>query len=248
MSGIPTAHAAAPIVDADAVCEVCGNVNVEATLICRICGNNLRDQKARRLAAEVMLLEPERPSSRQFVRGGLVVLALLVLAWTAINANRIADAVINANAPTDPLSALYASPQDEVFAEMLAEAAALAPTLEEVQAANAATPAAGVDGRYAIVQSSGYGPFVVGSAVVRSESTGTRFVAVIGDTQLRGLAHSQGISAFRAAWTDAAGKGADGQLFGVSGVAVAQPDGSLECFGQSALDEASYEAVAYRLP
>jgi hypothetical protein len=250
MSGTPATHIAGTIVDADAVCEVCGNVNVEATLICRICGNNLRDQKARRLAAEALLLDSDRPSSRQFVRGGLVVLALLVLAWTAINANRIADAVINANAPEDPLSALFASPQDAVFSEMLAEAQALAPTLEQVQSyAASGVVGDGIAGRYALVMNSTYGgPVVVGTAVVRSDAAGTLFVASLGEIHLRGTAQAQGVSAYRSAWNDAAGRDAQGQIFAVSGVAVTQPDGSVECFGQSTLDESNYEVVAYRLP
>ena len=36
-------HEAVEHLDADAVCEPCGNVNPEGTLLCKTCGNNLRD-------------------------------------------------------------------------------------------------------------------------------------------------------------------------------------------------------------
>jgi hypothetical protein len=250
MSG-PSTAAGAVIVDADAVCEVCGNVHAEPTLICRVCGNNLRDQKARRLAAEVMLLEPERPGGSQLVRGGLVALALLVV-WVGVNANRIADTVISTGTESNPLLALFEAPQEAAFAPMLLEAESLAPTLtaEDAQRlGGGAGPTA--DGRYALLQSDPYtGLQVVGAAIVQTGEDGdTRFVAsLLAGGHIRGFLQSTGTSAFRSGWNEAAAMDPAGEIFGVSGVAVSQADGTVECFGQSALDDAAYEVIAYRLP
>ncbi len=248
---MPTHNLGAASVDADAVCEVCGTVNAEGVLICRTCGNNLRDQKARRMAAEAQLFEPERVNSSQYVRGGLGVLALLIVLWTAINVNKIADRIVNAGTSSDPIQALFEVPQTDVYDALAMEAMALAPTVEQVEALQA-EPLAGtsMDGNYVIVQSDPYsGVEILGTAVVRTDELATRYVASLGGLgQVRGVARAQGESAYSSAWNDAAARSADGLIFGVAGVAVAQQDGSVECFGQSALDDANYEVVAYRLP
>jgi ribosomal protein L40E len=249
--GFSTHQSGAAVIDADAVCEVCGTVNPEGTLICRTCGNNLRDQKSKRMAADVQLLEPERVGGSQFVKGGLALLGLLVVAWVAVNVNRIADAVINAGAPDDPIVALFESPENATFQLMLDEAAALAPTFEQVDALRAAPLVADTpDGRYALAMGDGYGSFtVVGVGVVQTDPAGRiRYVASVGNAgHARGYATRQGLNAFGSPWNEAAAQDSTGQIYAVSGVAVTQQDGSVECFGQS-FDEASYDVVAFRLP
>ncbi len=249
--GLPTHNLGAANVDADAVCEVCGTVNAEGVLICRTCGNNLRDQKSRRLMAEAQLLEPERFNSSQYVRGGLAVVALLIILWTAVNVNNIADRIVNAGADSDPIGALFEAPQTLTYDTLAQEAMALLPTLEQVEALRAEPiPGTTIDGNYVLVQGDQFSGYtILGTAVVRTDATATRYVATIGTLgQVRGVARPQGESAFASAWNEAAAMSADGTVFGVAGVAVAQQDGSVECFGQSALDDTSYEVVAYRLP
>lgn len=252
MSGAYPSHNAGAVLDADAVCEVCGNVNPEGTFICRTCGNNLRDQKARRLAAEVQMLEPDGIRGIQIFRGALVLFGLLIIGWVAINVNQIADTLVGAGGASDPLNALFESSEAAIYDAMLAEAQALTPSYEQMEALRQAPlPANGADGNYVLVRNDYYaGPEIVGTAVARTGADGLRFVAaLIGGTHIRGTAVSQGESAFRADWNTAAARDADGRTYAVTGVAVVQLDGSVECFGQSAAEEpTSYEVVAYRLP
>jgi hypothetical protein len=248
---MPTHNLGAATVDADAVCEVCGTVNAEGVLICRTCGNNLRDQKSRRLAAEAQLFEPERVNSSQYIRGALAIIALVIILWTAINVNKIADRIVNAGGSGDPIRAYFEPPLATYYDTLALEALALAPSAEQVEALMVEPiPATTLDGNYVLVQNDPYsGLAILGTAVVRTDATGTHYLASLGALgQVRGIVRSQGESAFSSAWNDAAAQSADGTIFGVAGVAVAQQDGSVECFGQSALDDASYEVVAYRLP
>lgn len=252
MSGAYPSHSAGAVLDADAVCEVCGNVNPEGTLICRTCGNNLRDQKARRLAAEVQMLEPDGIQGIQIFRGALVLFGLLLIGWVAINVNQIADALIGAGGASDPLNALFESSDAAVYDAMLVEAQALMPSYEQMEALRAAPlPGNGADGNYVLVRIDDYsGPEIVGTAIARSDVGGMRFVAALGGgAHIRGTALGQGASAFRADWDTAAARDPEGRTYAVTGVAVVQLDGSVECFGQSAAEEpTSYEVVAYRLP
>lgn len=253
MSGAYSPHSAATAaLDADAVCELCGTVNPEGTFICRKCGNNLRDQKSRRLATEMQLLEPEGISGLQVFRGALVLFGMLLIGWVAINVNQITDALAGTGGANDPISSLFDSSASTVFDAMLLEAQALNPTFEQMEAVRAASvPGTSIDGNYVLVHNDYYtGVNVVGSAVVRTDESGTRFVAALGpDLHIRGMARNQGQTALRADWHEAAARDATGRIYAVTGVAVPQLDGSVECFGQSASDQtANFEIVAYRLP
>lgn len=253
--GYPTQNAGAAALDADAVCEVCGTVNPEGTLICRTCGNNLRDQKSRRLSSEMQLMEPERIRGSQLARGGLIVLGMLITVWVALNVNSIEQLLTGASVTSNPLEALYSGAQSAPFDAMLSEAEALQPTLDQVEVLRSSpVQGQGVDGNYALVQNDYYAGWqVVGSAIIRTDDTGIRFVASLGPgLQVRGMARSHGANALRSDWTQAAARDAEGRIYAVTGVAVAQVDGTVECFGQVAADESTqasgYEAIAYRLP
>lgn len=250
MSGGLT-HSAAAAVDADAVCGVCGNVNPEGTLICRTCGNNLRDQKYRRQTTEQQLLEPEGLNVRQIVRGVGVVVGLLVILLTALNVNRIADAMVGAGAPQDPLEALFQGPEDAAFAPLVEQATALVAQAPADLSALAAAPLVGegIAGNYVLAASDGFSGYTaVGVALVQQDESGTRFVALVGETQIRGQAQGQAGGAYQTSWDQAAMRDAAGALHGVAGVAVPQQDGSVECFGQTTLDDTNYSVLALRLP
>ncbi len=253
MSGAYSPHSVGTAaLDADAVCEVCGTVNPEGTFICRTCGNNLRDQKSRRLSSELQMLEPEGVRGIQVFRGALVIFGMLLIGWVAINVNQITDAIAGTGGANDPISGLFNSSVSATYDSMLLEAQALNPTFEQMEAIRA-TPIVGpsIDGNYVVVRNDYYaGLEIVGSAVVRTDETGTHFVAALGpDLHVRGTARNQGQNALRADWSEAAAQDATGRIYAVTGVAVPQLDGSVECFGQSAADEtANFEVSAYRLP
>lgn len=77
-------------IDADAVCEQCGTVNEEGTLLCKVCGQNLRDQRAHRLAnAQGPEMFEERVSRIRLLTGLLSILGLLLVVFVVLNLSKI---------------------------------------------------------------------------------------------------------------------------------------------------------------
>ncbi|MBI1319010.1 MAG: hypothetical protein GC168_08675 [Candidatus Hydrogenedens sp.] len=238
-------------VDADAVCGVCGIVNTDGTLLCRGCGNNLRDQKLRRLQAEVPADMDSGVSTRMIVRGVFGVVGLLLLLIVALNVESIADSMVGGGNANDPVARFFKGPDSVTYEALSTAASGLAATPDTIAAALDSPPAAGVvDGEYIIVDANPYGASeILGTASVVSEGDVRRFaVRLSNGYELRGFGHSQGTKAFRCDWEDMALRTPEGAIVSASGVAVRQTDGGLECFGQSELDELSYGAVAYRVP
>lgn len=82
------AHDVVEHLDADAVCELCGNVNPEGTLLCKQCGNNLRDQRSRRMhttGGPTSVVESSFSISR-IVRGVVIVFGICAVLWVALEA------------------------------------------------------------------------------------------------------------------------------------------------------------------
>lgn len=82
-------------IDADAVCEQCGTVNDEGALLCKVCGQNLRDQRAHRLAAaQGPEMFEERVSRIRLFTGLLSVLGILLVVYTVLNISNIEARVV----------------------------------------------------------------------------------------------------------------------------------------------------------
>ena len=82
-------------IDADAVCEQCGLVNDEGTLLCKVCGQNLRDQRARRLAnAQGTEAFEDRISRVRLLTGLLVTLGLLSIVLVVLNIENIEASLV----------------------------------------------------------------------------------------------------------------------------------------------------------
>jgi hypothetical protein len=239
------------VFDADAVCAVCGTVNTDGTLLCRGCGNNLRDQKLRRLQAEVPGDIEGGLNTRMIVRGIGGVLGLLLVLFVALNVERIADTLAGGGSGPDPAARFFSGNEGATYDLLLEQARLVPATPDTVERALATLTTEGtLDGAYVIVSTDYYEvPEVLGTAIVATEGDLIRFVALMSNGyEMRGLGYSQGAKAFRADWENMAVKTTEGVAVSASGVAVRQTDGGLDCFGQSGLDEFSYGAVAYRIP
>ncbi len=235
---------------ADAVCAQCGTVNNEGSFICRACGNNLRDQRALRMAADQELERDGDPVERRRVLLGLLTaFGILAVLAAALHVNSIADWLIAAQASTVASDADLWNGQDAGdFAEMRQMLLDATPDLQAQEAAIAEAVATGSpEGLYVIAQQHPIaGTKPVGTALVRRGVEGWRFLALLnGGAEVRGLGRAQGGSLL-AEW-ETASMMTQGDTFAVSGVALERPDGSFECFGQSAFSEQGYDFSAYHL-
>lgn len=236
--------------DADAVCAECGSVNPEGTLMCKQCGNNLRDQRARRVAAGHAVEEVPGEGRRGWLRGALTVLGILVVIWTALNAGRIEGWLVNAQDVTGA-ARFWEGPNASVYEELLREMESYPLSKAEMDAAQTA-PAPGdtFAGRYALVRR-GQSTFmnqsgIVGQAIVREEDNQIYFVAQFRDSEVevRGTARFER-SGVPVARETAGVKMGNGYVV-ASGIARKLEDGGFEIFGQSADEAAGQEVLAYR--
>jgi len=235
---------------ADAVCAQCGTVNPEGTLICKTCGNNLRDQRALRLTADQILVgEGEPIERRKFFLGSLTVLGILLVLWTGMNVDSLADWLIRIQKPTtDTASLLWEGSEAAPFDALAKDLQEESPDAEVLRTAiTNPDRSEAYDGWYAVTIPSPIGPRVVGVGNVRQEGDALLFVARLGGgTEVRGRAQVQGTSV-TAGWEDA-GVLLQGEHVAASGVAVRRPDGRFECFGQSEDSDIGYDFSLYRLP
>ena len=243
--------------DADAFCVVCSSVNPEGTLICKTCGNNLRDQKAQRvagtLAVDGNLLEPERTA---WLPKALVALAILVVLWTALNLGDIEEWLVGAQAADLTGGQVYwEGPNSAILDEMARELDANPLTEEEIEAAQTGIqetpetvpPAGSYDGHYVLLRTGG-APGEYGEALVRQvDDERVLFVARVnrGKAEVRGEGFFQGGSRIDALQT--AGMMINGRCFGAQGFATYGGNGWYTCYASSDLSDASYSAIALRV-
>lgn len=244
--------------DADAFCMVCSSVNPEGTLICKTCGNNLRDQKARRVAGTAggegeLLLEPERTA---WLPKALVVIGILVVIWTAWNLQDIENWLVGAQAADLQGGQIYwEGSNSAIFDEMAQQleadpltAAEKKQARDDLQENPQAVPAPGsYDGHYVLVRTGGI-PGEFGEAIVRQvDDERILFVARLnrGRAELRGEAFFEGDSSIAARNT--AGLMINGRYYGAMGVATYNGPVWYTCYGACDLNDASYSALAIRV-
>lgn len=242
--------------DADAFCVICSSVNPEGTLICKTCGNNLRDQKAQRvagtLAVDVPMMEPEKTA---WLPKALVILGILLVFWTAWNLSDIADWLVGAEAADLDLAQYYwEGANSAVLNEMAQELEANPLKREEKEAAQAAveagqSPASGTyEGHYLLLRSGGI-PGELGEAVVKQvDNERVLFVARVN----RGRAELRGEGVFggggsRLDSRDMAAIKINGRPYGADGFVSFGGGPLFECYGTCDLNEETYSAVALRV-
>lgn len=245
-----TEHNPMQPLDADAVCVQCGTVNPEGTLICRSCGNNLRDQRAHRLAAHQEFDAVAEPMERRRILLGLLaLLGILLILWTTLNIDRVTDWVISFQMGTGNLAEQYWSGDDApLFEEMLRVLESKGPTGAEAQEALNAPVLSDMDeGIYVIGVSAGelgYRP--IGTAYVQLQGDRFYFVAQLrGEVEVRGVANWQG-SFLKADWDDAGARHRR-TFHQISGVVTQQSNGLYDGYGRSASDDSPYSFVASRV-
>jgi len=195
------APAAAPqrfqAVDADAVCEQCGTVNDDGTLLCRVCGQNLRDQRARRLAGVQAPDMGEAKVSRvRIFTGVLSVAGILLVILIVLNLPRI-EAVLTSELSEAPIAsvgseALFSGPDAAIYDNLLAELNDYPSTRAQVQDA-IETPLAEAtyNGRYVLMPAGALTPDrAIGEAAVSRRGNRVYFVALISQPfmEIRGSA------------------------------------------------------------
>ncbi|MDX9971730.1 MAG: hypothetical protein RBU21_01940 [FCB group bacterium] len=238
-----------PGVEMDAVCERCGTVNPEETLLCKNCGNNLRDQRARRMAtAEIYEnLEPTQSKFR-LLTGLLPFLGLLMIVWTAMNVERIENWLISTQSPEQEFGEEYfvggqSAPYDALLAEM--EKHPVTRDQAKLAMSQTANPAE-LEGRYAIMQKAFGGIELGGQALVAKQDNGYIFVANLDNgMEIRGTADVDSGGKLQA---ERIGARFEGKY--ASGAGAAQPTGGVgySIYGILDLSNAVFEATAYAVP
>jgi hypothetical protein len=243
-------------IDADAVCEQCGTVNPEGTLFCKTCGNNLRDQRARRLATEGTGEYQDTPaqSRRRVFVGLLTVLALLLLVWAAMpgNVQRLQDRLTQGMSediyPEDADPSVYWDGSiSDVFDAMVRDLRDNRITSEQIRQADETdfSRQTGYGGKYFLRRGSRPDDPVLGSALVVESENDLYFVALLEDTEIRGIGDTQTATYPSARFV---GIRSNGRFSSGHGFAQPLEDGSFLCVGRRDNSEYSYEIMAYRLP
>lgn len=108
-------------IDADAVCEQCGSVNDEGVLLCRVCGQNLRDQRAQRLAAaHGPEMFEERVSRIRLLTGLLSIFGILLVVFAVLNISNIEASLVTwLSAETiSEEGGVWSGPNGEIYDEL----------------------------------------------------------------------------------------------------------------------------------
>lgn len=231
--------------DADAVCAKCNTVNSEGTLLCKTCGNNLRDQRAIRLAADqAMDLDHPGLKRRTWVSGILFVLAFALIVSTLLNQELIVDWLVNpgSSATTDVMQ-LWNAPYSDTFTPLLDILEARDVT-EEYALASLQSPidATTLDGTYALFMGETY----IGSAQALADGDAVYVVALLDNgSEVRGIAIAQGNH--YAATPDFLAMERRGRMIAARGVAMPQGGGVFDCIGDDDYGR-QIKLSAYQLP
>lgn len=236
--------------DADAVCERCSTVNPQGTLLCKTCGNNLRDQRAERLAGEGAA-EPmpvsERP--RRVLAHLLAILGLLLILWVGFNVDRIETWMTRGFE-----KAVYTNDSDKawtgsdraIYDDLLAtlDAHPISPA-EIALASSQPLLTGGYDGRYIIKRGEGSSP-VIGQGIARTQADTVYFVCrLAGDTEIRGSAQ---VSSPTTLTVELAGVRSGDTYSDSYGIGETREAGRIECSGYLDRGDTPYSAVIFRVP
>lgn len=250
------AHDAVEHLDADAVCELCGNVNPEGTLLCKQCGNNLRDQRSRRMQATggPASTADSSFSISRIVRGVVIVFGICAVLWVALNVSTIETwlmtSVQSAEAKSEnaiPPDAFWTGADAARYEALSAALQEHVLTAEEAGLAPPGSPLALPDGRYILKRSTDPAASPSGSAIVKQDGDKVYFVArLFGGTEVRGVAQISSDTVFQAPYIGI--HDPDGTFTEAYGLALIKPSGELECEGFFGVYEQSASIVAIPVP
>jgi len=231
-------HEAVEHLDADAVCEPCGNVNPEGTLLCKTCGNNLRDQRVRRMQAggSVASAEP-KVSIGNIARGVLILFGIGTVLWTAFNVSTIeawllsgVQSVEAKGGNTVSPETFWTGPDAARYSELSTALEENPLTMEEAAIVPPGAPRPSLDGRYILKRTTESSVSPIGSAIVHSDGATCYFVAKLaGGTEIRGSAQRTSdtmLQAYNIGILDP-----DGTVMEAYGYAQVQPTGEIRCSG-----------------
>lgn len=235
-------------VDADAVCARCGSINPEDTLICKVCGNNLRDQRAARLArSQIEEVQLEVVERRRWLSGILALIGGVLVLGVMLNLSRIEDGLVGILADSSgPKLGLWSGEDGQVLTKLAAELTTRPLTDEQIQEAML-SPLLVEDfsGRYVLaVPNEAEGILPVGEAVVQQDDDTYYFAGRTGTTEVRGKATVNSNGFLVAAW-GSAGFRVGSEEHPVRGAAGRSESGGLECYGEIEHGEAGYNFMAY---
>ncbi|MEX2015343.1 MAG: zinc ribbon domain-containing protein [Candidatus Hydrogenedentales bacterium] len=240
--------------DADAVCEQCGNVNPEGTIICKTCGNNLRDQRARRIAATGALPHVKQPVNHvRLLTGLLPVFGILLVLLVVLNMPTIESWLVSAQAQDAVVATddLWTGATGGIMDE-------LAMQLDQVPSNRAAREDAvnnpiddtSFNGRYALFDPQR--TQIIGEAIVSRRGDKMYFVARLDGQSLdiRGIAlleQGEEGGVRPAAMETPAAVLMDGRTYPARGFASKNEDGGHVVYAQSDASDANFVVLAYRL-
>jgi hypothetical protein len=173
-------------VDADAVCEQCGTVNDEGTLLCRVCGQNLRDQRARRLAGAQAPAAAETKVNRVRIFTGLLsIIGILLVVILVISLPRI-EAGLTEALSEEPIGGvsgenLWSGPSTAIYEELLSGLRDYPSSRAQIQdALENPIAESSYNGRYVLLRSGALTvDRVVGEAALQRRGDRVYFVALM---------------------------------------------------------------------
>ncbi len=189
-------------VDADAVCEQCGTVNNDGTLLCHVCGQNLRDQRAKRLAgAQTAATAETKVSPVRLFTGVLSIVGILLVIAAAISVRRI-EAGLTEALSEEPIGGptaedLWSGPTTAIYDELLAGLRDYPSTRAQIQdALENPIAESNYNGRYALFRSGALTPDrIVGEAALQRRGERVFFVALLSTpaVEVRGSARLEDV-------------------------------------------------------
>ncbi|MBX3179413.1 MAG: hypothetical protein KF886_18815 [Candidatus Hydrogenedentes bacterium] len=233
------AHPRPEVLDADAVCAQCNTVNAEGTLLCKVCGNNLRDQRAIRLAADqVMDLEHTGRRRRTWASAGLFVVAIGVIVATLVNQDLIVSWLIQAPGGSETAAALWRGADSARFEAMTGDLSQTSISEELArESLENPRPFGSIEGNYALFQDGAF----VGTALVEVDGDGIYFVALLDNgSEVRGRGAVQGN--YFAAPLEYTGVRRRGYTTEARGVAMPRGNGVVDCIGDYLNSQISFVA------
>ncbi|NUM54006.1 MAG: hypothetical protein HUU46_10220 [Candidatus Hydrogenedentes bacterium] len=254
MQGNPHEHHEVEHLDADAVCEACGNVNPEGTLLCKTCGNNLRDQRARRLKAGPVAAAEPKVNIFNILRGVVIVFGICAVLWVALNVSTIESWLLSGVQSAEASGETVVAPQTfwdgpgvGRYEELAATLSEQAVTIEEAGMVPPGMPLASLDGRYVLKRSTQSAASPLGSAIVRVDGDTAYFVALLaGGTQIRGSAQRTSDTMFQA--LNIGVLHSDGSFADAAGYGQIRSTGEINCSGFFGEYETQADVVAIPLP
>lgn len=246
-------------VDADAVCAQCSTVNNEGTLLCKGCGNNLRDQRAQRIAqAQGGDYITPKKSPVHLLTGLLVVLGILTIFYVIGNLQNFEDMMLDSissqqeAADQDLWDGTYAPMYDEMLT--LIEENPTSANLRRITLNSPVTETT-YSGRYLVasISTEDNAQTIVGEAQLQRIGERVHFVFLSdrGAREARGYsnleidAETGEVSSPRI--QDTAEIYLDDKIHIASGGAISIPSGGHNCFVTHTGASRQYEYIAYRV-